>query len=444
MKITHYCNSFISVNEGGSKIVCDPWLGKADNNAWLSYPLHSNGARTLNSINPEFIYISHLHNDHFDPKILKRFKNKKQVKILIKKFKFSRLKSKIFDLGFNKIIELEPWKKIRINKFFTITIIPQQSNNKDDIETEIVYDLDTSILIQSNITKKLFYNNVDNPLSVKDVAKLNRFIKKEYKKKLDVTCFPIGGASEYPQCFVNVKKNIEKDKVISRSVASTYNKLKILKPEVFFPAGGNYMIYGKFCKVNKYIAQPNNYLKIFSKFNKININSFNLEGGGYIYPSNLSWVAKNLKKTSKHKLVKEIEKIYMNDKYDYEYTKTKSNKLLDSMFKKSLNKYLNLMETKFKGIKWIINFYLYNNLKLQPNAKISSVSKPIKKYTIQPKTFSRKVPILDCHLDRKLFYCLLSRKYNWNIALSGSLIHFKRKPNKFIPDIPFSLNFLTN
>ena len=30
--------------------------------------------------------------------------------------------------------------------------------------------------------KKLFYNNVDNPLSVKDVAKLNRFIKKEYKK----------------------------------------------------------------------------------------------------------------------------------------------------------------------------------------------------------------------------------------------------------------------
>ena len=50
MKITHYCNSFISVNEGGSKIVCDPWLGKADNNAWLSYPLHSNGARTLNRI----------------------------------------------------------------------------------------------------------------------------------------------------------------------------------------------------------------------------------------------------------------------------------------------------------------------------------------------------------------------------------------------------------
>ena len=45
MKITHYCNSFISVNEGGSKIVCDPWLGKADNNAWLSYPLHSNGAK---------------------------------------------------------------------------------------------------------------------------------------------------------------------------------------------------------------------------------------------------------------------------------------------------------------------------------------------------------------------------------------------------------------
>ena len=60
---------------------------------------------------------------------------------------------------------------------------------------------------------------------------------------------------------------------ISKNLFQTFNKLKILKPQVFFPAGGNYMIYGKFCKVNKYIAQPNNYLKIFSKFNKINSNN---------------------------------------------------------------------------------------------------------------------------------------------------------------------------
>ena len=88
-------------------------------------------------------------------------------------------------------------------------------------------------------------------------------------------------------------------------------------------------------------------------------------------------------------------------------------------------------------------FYLYNNLKYNQMLKFKC-KQAYKKIYHPAKNFSRKVPILDCHLDRKLFYCLLSRKYNWNIALSGSLIHFKRKPNKFIPDIPFSLNFLTN
>ena len=179
MKITHYCNSFISVNSGSSTIVCDPWLGKADNNAWLSFPLHEKGSTLLNDINPDFIYISHLHNDHFDPKLLKKFKNKKKVKIIIKKFNNERLKSKIKELNFSKILEVEAWKKFTLNKELKITIIPQQTSNKDEIDTKIDYDLDTSILIHSNKTKKIFYNNVDNPLSTNDIKNLTKFVKKK-------------------------------------------------------------------------------------------------------------------------------------------------------------------------------------------------------------------------------------------------------------------------
>ena len=46
-------------------------------------------------------------------------------------------------------------------------------------------------------------------------------------------------------------------------------------------------------------------------------------------------------------------------------------------------------------------------------------------------------------LDLKLFNNLMLKKCSWNTALSGSFVLFKRKPNKFLPDIPFSLNFLT-
>ena len=40
-------------------------------------------------------------------------------------------------------------------------------------------------------------------------------------------------------------------------------------------------------------------------------------------------------------------------------------------------------------------------------------------------------------------YLLLNNKISWNLALSGSFILLRRKPNIFITDIPFSLNFLT-
>jgi len=40
MKITHYCNSFISVDFPNSKIACDPWMGTTRDNAWISYPIN--------------------------------------------------------------------------------------------------------------------------------------------------------------------------------------------------------------------------------------------------------------------------------------------------------------------------------------------------------------------------------------------------------------------
>ncbi len=444
MKITHYCNSFISVNSGSSTIVCDPWLGKADNNAWLSFPLHEKGSTLLNDINPDFIYISHLHNDHFDPKLLKKFKNKKKVKIIIKKFNNERLKSKIKELNFSKILEVEAWKKFTLNKELKITIIPQQTNNKDEIDTKIDYDLDTSILIQSNKTKKIFYNNVDNPLSTNDIKNLTKFVKKKYKRNIDVTCFPVGAASEYPHCFINVNKRIEKKRVIDQSVKLTKEKLNIIKPKIFFPAGGNYMIYGKFTYLNSYIAQPDNYKKIFINFKKLNIKGFNIEGGNSIFFKKNDWSSTIKQNLEKKKLLKKIEKKYIKHKYEYEKINNINFKKLDKLFQKSLIKYKEIMDRNFNGFNWTINFNLYKNLKVNKYGKINLSCKKFKKFVVSNSKIKDNIQTLDCYLDAKLFYCLLSKKYIWNIALSGSLVMFKRKPNKFLPDIPFSLNFLTN
>ena len=160
MHITHISNSFISVRINQSIIACDPWVGKTDDNAWLAYPLYKEGKNILNNIKPNFIYISHLHGDHFDPSTLLKFK-KKSTKIIIKKFPNGRLKKKINEVGFKNILECNEWKRIKLNKDISLCIVPQMSSNSNQIEEQISYDLDTSILIQSNLTKEVFFNNVD-------------------------------------------------------------------------------------------------------------------------------------------------------------------------------------------------------------------------------------------------------------------------------------------
>ena len=87
------------------------------------------------------------------------------------------MKKKIENLGFKNILELQPWKKYKLNKDLTVSIIPQMTSNSENKPDSISYDLDTSIIIQSNKTIQIFYNNVDNPLSLSDLKIVRKFVK---------------------------------------------------------------------------------------------------------------------------------------------------------------------------------------------------------------------------------------------------------------------------
>ena len=85
LKIHHFANSFISVESGNSILSCDPWIGKTSDNAWYSYPIKKLSEIDKKIYNSNFIYISHLHCDHFNERTLRKFQNKK-LTFIIKKF----------------------------------------------------------------------------------------------------------------------------------------------------------------------------------------------------------------------------------------------------------------------------------------------------------------------------------------------------------------------
>ena len=77
--IKHYRNSFIDIQNESIRILMDPWLNTANEGSWAG---SKNGKEyifnSINKKNIDYIYISHLHTDHFDLDFLKELKKKKK------------------------------------------------------------------------------------------------------------------------------------------------------------------------------------------------------------------------------------------------------------------------------------------------------------------------------------------------------------------------------
>jgi hypothetical protein len=445
-KILHFANSFISVKSGNTILTCDPWIGKTNDNGWCSYPIIDFKKINKEIFNSHYIYISHLHCDHLDFKTLKKFKNSK-MKFIIKKFVNPVLKNRLKKFFKNDIIEVEPFKEKKINNELSVAIIPQIVGNSDNLEDNIQYDMDTSILIYSKKHDKVFYNNVDNTLNLQVLKKINLFAKKTFKNKIDIFTCGLGAASEYPQAFLNINRNIEKNLIVKKSLKNIKKYLNYLKPKIYFPSGGIYTIYGKYSNLNKYIAQPS-FSEIYDTSKKLKTKVYDLLGGSSLIIDKSNIYVNKAKFTDEKKFKEKFILRTKNMKY---YYKTSSNlidlKKLDFLFDNAKINYKNILKKYNIVPNWIINFKVFKNLEINKNCFINNKkSKLLKIYKIDYKKSnqSKKIPKLECYLECSLFKSLLKRRFPWNTSLSGSTILFKRYPNKFYPDMVSSLNFLTS
>jgi len=446
LKITRYANAFLSIKKKKINLICDPWIGMANYGGWLSYPIIEKGDRLLKKIAPTHIYISHIHSDHLDETLLSTSLKKdilnKNIPIYIKNFKYKTLYKKIKKLGFTNIIELEPFQIVNLDGNLQIAIIPTDVTNSSNLQDDINYDIDTSIVIYSKKDNLLFYNNVDSPITLNGLKKLTSFTKKNFnKKQFDLACFSVGAASEYPQCFLNIDREKAKNSIVKSAKKDFIEKLDVLGNKNYFFSGGAYIIPGKFHKLNQYIAQPmlQELKKLLPKSKRCK-HMFELDGGESIQYKDGQWIkVKNKPLKERYKTKKEAINKYKEMKYLYTIDTIAYNQnQINLLFKKSLQNYLQSLQSI--SINWCVTFQLYNDLHINNKLLIKKSIKPLHSLVLGNKQASYK---LTCHLDYKLFIGLLEKKYNWNISLSGSIILFEREPNIFLPNITMSLNYLT-
>jgi len=142
--ISHAC---LDVSAAGKRLVIDPWLNEPTYwSAWWHAPPPIFGPEIFDA---DYVYITHWHFDHFDPKTLRKFH--KQTTAIVPKFPISGLKQQLEQIGFERIVELRHGEKIPLGNGFSLT--SYQISFQDD--SVAVVEADGVVLVDLNDAKPL-------------------------------------------------------------------------------------------------------------------------------------------------------------------------------------------------------------------------------------------------------------------------------------------------
>ncbi|MGU3436549.1 Rieske 2Fe-2S domain-containing protein [Actinomycetes bacterium M1A6_2h] len=103
MQVTSVGHAGFHISTSAGTILCDPWVNPAYFASWFPFP--DNSELDWDALGDcDYLYVSHLHKDHFDPKNLAEHVNK-DTTVLLPDYPVPDLKHELEKLGFHKFFE---------------------------------------------------------------------------------------------------------------------------------------------------------------------------------------------------------------------------------------------------------------------------------------------------------------------------------------------------
>jgi UDP-MurNAc hydroxylase len=185
MQVTSIGHAGFRIDTAAGSILCDPWVNPAYFGSWFVFP--DNSGLDWDALGDcDYLYISHLHKDHFDPKLLTKHVSKDAV-VLLPDFPVPDLKRELEALGFHRFVETEDSVKHRV------------SGPKGDLDIMVIAlrapadgPIGDSGIIVSDGTTTVFNMNDSRPLALDVLAEFDG---------IDVHMTQYSGAIWYPMVY---------------------------------------------------------------------------------------------------------------------------------------------------------------------------------------------------------------------------------------------------
>ncbi|MDZ5810220.1 MBL fold metallo-hydrolase [Halorubrum sp. AD140] len=263
MQVTYLSSAAVLVETGETSILCDPWLvDGAYYGSWTHYPPLDVEPEDFDDV--DYIYLSHVHPDHFDPATLRRMDD--DIPVLIHDYRWDYLREAVEDLGF-EARELPHDERVRLDGDVHINVLaadgcdPELCGNffgcswyDPDADRPGSTQVDSMAVIDDGEYTLVNTNDCPYPIAESSC----RRIADRYGD-VDLLCHQYSAAQFYPQAVTNYdreRKLAERDRVIREKHELALNFLDVFDPSYYMPFAGEYVLAGDLAELNEYTANP--------------------------------------------------------------------------------------------------------------------------------------------------------------------------------------------
>jgi UDP-MurNAc hydroxylase len=221
MRVTYLGQACTLIEAAGRTILTDPWLTEG---AYCGTWFHTHVLEEA-GVSPaalpkkiDYVFLSHEHEDHFDPETLRHLD--RNVPVLICRFFTSKFRHQVEALGFQRVHELESGQTLDLGDDLRITIFGTAE-----------YTNDSAILVEGDGCR--VFNETDCKLSFADYERIGA-------KGIDLGFYMFSGANWFPMLY-DYPAETQRDLVQRRRrslIKGWVQRVKVMRPRVAVPAAG--------------------------------------------------------------------------------------------------------------------------------------------------------------------------------------------------------------
>ncbi|MCL6548218.1 MAG: Rieske 2Fe-2S domain-containing protein [Alicyclobacillus sp.] len=220
MNITFLGQAGLYIETKYGSILCDPWFNPAYFASWFPFP--SNEHIDLQQIeHPTYLYLSHLHHDHFDPDFLRDHVSK-DATVLLPDFPLDHLEQALRALGFTRFLRTRNSEPVESDGLrFTIMALSAPTDGP----------IGDSLLIVDDGEVKVLNQNDSRPVDMERLQSFGPF---------DALFLQFSGAIWYPMVYLlpdNVLKTLGRQKR-ANEMARALRYVQQIGADVVVPSAG--------------------------------------------------------------------------------------------------------------------------------------------------------------------------------------------------------------